>query len=151
MPINLFFQLRWLSQIKMMHNLNAAANKTYCLERIDLSWKKIYLCTNNNINEPFWYRKMKSYKFVVIDYVRDHLSSNYVFHVFFIDSIIYKLNKNIFHLNVISIVCLFVCWFGVFRPTRKVFTPLETSPLPVMGCKFWRMFGMYGYLAVRVL
>ena len=79
-----------------MHNLYAAANKMYCLERIDLSWKKIYLCKNNHIDEPFSYRKMNSYKFVVIDYGRDHLSSNYYFHVLIIDSIIYKLNKNIF-------------------------------------------------------
>ena len=28
-------------------------------------------------------------------------------------------------------VCLFVCLFGVFRPTREDFTPMETSPLPV--------------------
>ena len=40
MPINIFFQLSLLSQIKMMNNLYAAANKLYCLERIELSWKK---------------------------------------------------------------------------------------------------------------
>ena len=31
----------------------------------------------------------------------------------------------------------FVCLFGVFRPNRKFFTHLETSPLPVKGYKFW--------------
>ena len=34
-------------------------------------------------------------------------------------------------------VCLFVCLFGVFRPTREFFIHLETSPLPAKGCKFW--------------
>ena len=32
---------------------------------------------------------------------------------------------------------LFVRLFGVLRPTREFFTHLETSPLPVRGCKFW--------------
>ena len=41
MPLNLFFQLSWLSQIKMKHNLFAAANKMYCLHRIELSSKNI--------------------------------------------------------------------------------------------------------------
>ena len=30
--------------------------------------------------------------------------------------------------------CLF-CLFGVFRPTREFFTHMETSPLPVKGCR----------------
>ena len=34
--------------------------------------------------------------------------------------------------------------FGVFRPTREFFIHLETSPLPVKGCKFWPMLGTYG-------
>ena len=29
-----------------------------------------------------------------------------------------------------------VCLFGVYRPTREYFTHMETSPLPVKGCKF---------------
>ena len=41
--------------------------------------------------------------------------------------------------------------FGVFRPTREFFTHIETSPLPVNGCKFWPMLGTYGHWAVRVL
>ena len=32
---------------------------------------------------------------------------------------------------------IFICLFGVFRPIRKFFTNMETSPLPVKGCKFW--------------
>ena len=31
-----------------------------------------------------------------------------------------------------------ICFFGVFRPTREFFTRMETSPLPVKGCKFDR-------------
>ena len=31
---------------------------------------------------------------------------------------------------------VFVCLFGVYRPTREFFTHLETSLLPVKGCKF---------------
>ena len=32
---------------------------------------------------------------------------------------------------------IFICLFGVIRPIRKFFTNMETSPLPVKGCKFW--------------
>ena len=32
--------------------------------------------------------------------------------------------------------CLFLCLFGVFRPTREFFTYSEMSPLPMKGCKF---------------
>ena len=42
-------------------------------------------------------------------------------------------------LRVTVFVCLFVCLFvfwGVYRPTREFFTHIETSPLPVKGCKF---------------
>ena len=46
-----------------------------------------------------------------------------------------------------SIICLFV----VYRPTREFFTHMETSPLPVKGCKFWPMLGTHGHWAVRVL
>ena len=34
-------------------------------------------------------------------------------------------------------IVLFVCLFGVYRPTREFFTHMETLPLPVKGCKFW--------------
>ena len=44
-----------------------------------------------------------------------------------------------------------VCFFGVYRPTRKIFTHMETSPLPVEGCKFWPMLGTYGHWAMRFL
>ena len=32
---------------------------------------------------------------------------------------------------------IFICLFGVIRSIRKFFTNMETSPLPVKGCKFW--------------
>ena len=44
-----------------------------------------------------------------------------------------------------------ICLFGGFRPTRKFFTHLETSPLPVEGCKFWPMLGTHDHWAVMVL
>ena len=31
---------------------------------------------------------------------------------------------------------LFICLFGVVHPTREFFTQMETSLLPVKGCKF---------------
>ena len=34
---------------------------------------------------------------------------------------------------------LFVCLFGVLHSNRKLFTHMETSPLPVKGFKFWQM------------
>ena len=35
-------------------------------------------------------------------------------------------------------VCLFICLFvRVFRPTREFFTHMETSFLPIKGCKVW--------------
>ena len=46
---------------------------------------------------------------------------------------------------------LFVCLFRVFHPTREFFTHLETSPLPVKGCKFWPMLGTHCHWAVGVL
>ena len=54
-------------------------------------------------------------------------------------------------LCVCLLVCVFVCLFGIFRPTPEFFTTLETSPLPVKGCKFWPMLGTYSHWAVRVL
>ena len=30
----------------------------------------------------------------------------------------------------------FVCLFGVYRPNREFFIHMETSPIPVKGCKF---------------
>ena len=46
---------------------------------------------------------------------------------------------------------VFDCLFGVSRPTREFFTHMETSQLPVKGCKFWPMPGTHGHWAVRVL
>ena len=39
-----------------------------------------------------------------------------------------------------------VCLFGVSRPTH-----METSPLPMKGCKFWPILGTHDLWAVRVL
>ena len=38
---------------------------------------------------------------------------------------------------------LFVCLFGVYHPTREFFTHMETSPLPVKGCKILPMLSTY--------
>ena len=29
---------------------------------------------------------------------------------------------------------LFICVFEIYRPTREIFTQMETTPLPVKGC-----------------
>ena len=36
----------------------------------------------------------------------------------------------------LGVMFLFVCLFGVYRPIPEFFTHMETSPLPVKGCKF---------------
>ena len=46
--------------------------------------------------------------------------------------------------------CCF-CLFWVYRPTQEFFTLMETSPLPVKGCKFWPMLDTHGHWSVRVL
>ena len=33
----------------------------------------------------------------------------------------------------------------VFCSTREFYTNMETSPVPVKGCKFWPMLGIYGH------
>ena len=40
---------------------------------------------------------------------------------------------------------LFDCLFGDFSTTREFLTHLETSQLPVKGCKFLPLLGTYGY------
>ena len=40
-------------------------------------------------------------------------------------------------------LCLFA--LGFFPPTRDFFTRMETSPLPVKGCKFWPMLDTHGH------
>ena len=42
---------------------------------------------------------------------------------------------------------MFVCLIVVFRPTREFFTHMETSSLPVKGCKFWLILGSQYRLA----
>ena len=39
---------------------------------------------------------------------------------------------------------LLLCLFGVFNPTRELFTLLETSPLEIKGCKCLPMLGTHG-------
>ena len=34
------------------------------------------------------------------------------------------------------VICLFVCLFWVYLPTREFFTHMKTLPLPVNGCNF---------------
>ena len=36
----------------------------------------------------------------------------------------------------VFLILLFVCLFGVFRPTQESFTHMVMSPLPMKGCKF---------------
>ena len=40
--------------------------------------------------------------------------------------------------NHIQVMLMFDC-MEFFRPAREFFTHLKTSPLPVKGCKFWRL------------
>ena len=37
------------------------------------------------------------------------------------------------------------CLCEVYRPTREFFIHIETSPLPVKGCKFGPMLGTHGH------
>ena len=48
-------------------------------------------------------------------------------------------------------VSVFVCLFGVCRSIWEFFTHMETSPLPVKGCKCRPMLNTYGNWSVRVL
>ena len=38
--------------------------------------------------------------------------------------------------NILTHCDLLLFLFGAYRPTRDLFTHMETSPLPVKGCKF---------------
>ena len=49
------------------------------------------------------------------------------------------------------VLCFFVFGFLIDRPTEEFLNHMETSPLPVKGCKFWPMFDTHGHWAVRVL
>ena len=49
----------------------------------------------------------------------------------------------------LSLICF--CLLGVYRLNRKLFTHMETSPLPMNGCAFWPILGTHGHWAVRVL
>jgi hypothetical protein len=41
--------------------------------------------------------------------------------------------------------------FTVLRPAQEYFTYMETSPLPVKGCKFWPKLGAQGLWAGKDL
>ena len=49
-----------------------------------------------------------------------------------------------------SLLNVFVCLYGVYRPTWNCFYRMETSSLPVKGCKFWPMLGTHGHSAAKV-
>ena len=53
--------------------------------------------------------------------------------------------------NVLILAMIVFRLFEVFHPTRDFFTHLETSQLPMKGCKFWPMLGTYDHRAVRIL
>ena len=59
-----------------------------------------------------------------------------------------KYKRNIIHVCLFGLVFFF---FGVYHLTREFFTHMETSPLPVKGCKFRLMLDTYGHLTVKVL
>ena len=69
------------------------------------------------------------------------LQIGYVHYIF--DSTQNRLGKNALEKE--------VCLFGVFHSTREFFTHMETSSLPVKGCKFWPLLGTHGHKAVTVL
>ena len=70
-------------------------------------------------------------------------------HVHVTNNVILNVTQNC---NIVEIfVCLFVCLFGVFRPTQEFFTHMYTSPLPVKDFKFWTVLGTHGHWTVRVL
>ena len=49
-------------------------------------------------------------------------------------------------LYIVLIVCLIVCLFGDFRPTREFFTHMKTSPLsPLKGCKVLPVLDTHGH------
>ena len=41
------------------------------------------------------------------------------------------------------------CLFRVFRPTQEFFTHMETSTLPMKGCKFWPIHSTHGHGALH--
>jgi hypothetical protein len=46
----------------------------------------------------------------------------------------------------VTVSGLFVCLFTVIRLAEEFFTYMETSPLPVKGCKFMPMLGAQQFL-----
>ena len=45
-------------------------------------------------------------------------------------------DRNNYQAEVSFFRLILICLFVVFRPTREFFTHMETSPMPVKGCKF---------------
>ena len=46
---------------------------------------------------------------------------------------------------------MFLCLFGVLRPTREFFCHMETSAFSEKGCTFWPILGTHGHWAAMVL
>ena len=61
-----------------------------------------------------------------------------------------KRSNPLWHCRDMIVWGCFVCLFGVFRPTREFFTQMETSLIPVKGCKFCPMFGIHCFWTVRI-
>ena len=81
------------------------------------------LCSTNT----HWMRVWFSIWFAYLNALRLRIQLLYVMTVVWKLACSPKWSITLFNLS----VCLFVC------PTREFFTHLETSPLPVKGCKFW--------------
>ena len=97
-----------------------------------------------------------------LPYQACHLNSNYISRVNKWHSGIWLVmscsNKvlDCFQSLVIWTLCtfqeiVFVCLFGVYRPTQEFFTHMETSPFPVKDYKFWPMLGTHNNWAVKFL
>ena len=59
--------------------------------------------------------------------------------------------KRLFRVWFLAILHIMFCLFIWSLSSHSIFTHMETSPLPVKGCKFWPMLGTHGHWVVRVL
>ena len=107
-----------------------------------------------NIIRPFvcpW----NYYAYQIITYTLPQVKFNLLFYQYSISDVWILINDLSNYQNGYNkkrdSACLFVCLFGVLRPTREFFSHLETSPFPVKSCKFWPLLDPYGHWAMRVL
>ena len=63
----------------------------------------------------------------------------------------HKYLKNLSRSNLQTSLLVKKCLFGFYRPTRKFFTHMKTSPLPLKVSKVWPMLDTHDHLSVRVL